>query len=136
VPVVHDAVQTLIGRSHRTLFPAASLICCVVLLSGCGNSSHSKATAAGNPPSGVGESLRVDNCENWKRATLEQRRATLAQLRKFAGGPVGSSSGIQHGAVLSDGRAYELLQRYCAKPFARGFKLYKLYTHAAAFVGH
>jgi hypothetical protein len=38
--------------------------------------------------------------------------------------------------VLSDDRAYKLLQGYCAKPFARGFKLYKLYTRAAAFAGH
>ena len=136
MPVVHDAVQTLIGPSHRTIFPAAIFICCVALLGGCGGASHPKATGAGNIPLGVGESLRLDNCTDWKSATLAQRRDTVAQLRKFAGGPVGSSSGIQHGPVLSDGRAYALFQSYCAKPFARGFKLYKLYTHAAAFVGH
>jgi hypothetical protein len=38
--------------------------------------------------------------------------------------------------VLDDERAYELLQSYCAHYFARGFKLYKLYERAAAFVGH
>jgi hypothetical protein len=58
------------------------------------------------------------------------------QLRKFAGGPVGSSAGIQKGPVLEDGRAYSLLESYCARYFARGFKLYKLYERAAAFVGH
>ena len=59
----------------------------------------------------------------------------MAQLRKFAGGPVGSSGGIKHGPVLGDDRAYKILQSYCSNYFARGFKLYKLYVHAAGFVG-
>ena len=139
MPVVHDAVQTLNGQPNRTLPPAAALICCVALLGGCGGSSQpttTNTTAAVNAPSGVGESIRLDNCTDWQRASIEERRTTVAQLRKFAGGPVGSSAGIQNGPVLSDGRAYKLFQSYCAKAFARGFKLYKLYTHAAAFVGH
>jgi hypothetical protein len=135
VSLVRNAVQTLNGRSRRTLLPAAALVCSLALLTGCGGSSQSK-TAAANHPTGVGESIRLDNCTNWRWATPAQRRETVAQLRKFAGGPVGSSAGIQHGPVLSDGRAYKLFQSYCSKPFARGFKLYKLYTHAAAFVGH
>jgi hypothetical protein len=47
------------------------------------------------------------------------------------GGPVGSPAG--HGATLPDARAYELFQHYCAYGFASQFKLYKLYTRAAAF---
>jgi hypothetical protein len=136
VPVVHHPVQTLKGQSHRTLSPPAALICCVALLGGCGGSSHSKTTAAGDTPSGVGESIRLDNCSDWQRATVARRRNTVLQLRRFAGSPVGSSAGIQHGPVLSDDRAYKLFQSYCAKSFARGFKLYKLYTRAAAFVGY
>jgi hypothetical protein len=134
--VVHDPVETLNGHRRRTLLPAISLICCLGPVAGCGGSSHGKTTAAGNNAAGVGESIRLDNCADWQRATAAQRRATVAQLRKFAGGPVGSSAGIQRGPVLSDDRAYKLFQSYCAKPFARGFKLYKLYTRAAAFAGH
>ena len=85
---------------------------------------------------GVGASIRSDNCSDWQRATVDQRRTTVVQLRNFAGGPVGSSAGIQNGPVLSDDRAYNLLQSYCANHFARGFKLYKLYERAAAFLGH
>ncbi len=80
--------------------------------------------------------MRSANCSDWKRGTVDQRRSTVVQLRKFAGGPVGSSAGIQNGPVLDDERAYKVLQSYCANYFARGFKLYKLYERAAAFVGH
>ena len=58
------------------------------------------------------------------------------QLRKFAGGPVGSSEGIKRGPALDEARAYKVLDSYCERYFARGFKLYKLYERAAAFVGH
>jgi hypothetical protein len=134
--VVHHTVETLSGPARAKLSLLAALICCLALLAGCGGSSNSKARVSGGTHLGVGDSVRLDNCTNWNEATIAQRRETLAQLRKFSGGPVGSSSGIQHGPVLSDDRAYKLLQNYCAKTFARGFKLYKLYTHAAAFVGH
>jgi hypothetical protein len=130
VPVVHDAVQTLNGRRRRTHLLAATLICCLCPLAGCGGSGHPQATATAASPS-----LRLSNCADWQLATGAQRHTIVEQLRRFAGGQVGSSAGIQRGPVLSDDRAYKLLQSYCAKPFARGFKLYKLYTHAAAFIG-
>jgi hypothetical protein len=114
----------------------AALISCVVLLSGCGGSSHSKTRASGNTNLGVGSSISLDNCTDWRKGTVAQRRDTVVQLREFAGGPIGSSAGIQKGPVLSDDRAYKLLQSYCANQFARGFKLYKLYERAAVFLGH
>jgi hypothetical protein len=80
--------------------------------------------------------VRSADCRAWKRGTVDQRRGTVVQLRKFAGGPVGSSAGIKTGPVLDDGRAYRVLASYCKARFARGFKLYKLYERAAAFVGH
>ena len=54
-------------------------------------------------------------------------------LVKVSGDPLTT---FQRGPVLDNDRAYKLLQNYCGKYFARGFKLYKLYTRAAAFVGH
>jgi hypothetical protein len=134
--VVHDAVETLNGPRHRTVpLSAALLAACVALLAGCGGASHSGTSAAGSAGTGVGESLRLDNCTDWNHATVAERHTTVAQLRRFAGGPVGSSAGIQNGPVLSDERAYNLLEAYCSHFFARGFKLYKLYTHAAGIVG-
>jgi hypothetical protein len=136
--VVHHAVEAvgpdrLDRRNARTVL---ALICCIALLGGCGGSSSSKKEQPeALPVPGVG-SVRSADCTDWKRGNVAQRRSTVVQLRKFAGGPVGSSAGIQNGPVLDDGRAYKVLQSYCVKYFARGFKLYKLYERAAAFVGH
>jgi hypothetical protein len=134
--MVHDALQTLSRgpRGKPTLL--AALVCCVGLLSGCGGSGTSKTRTTSSVPAGVGSSIRLDSCTDWRRATIAQRHDTVLELREFSGGPIGSSAGIQHGPVLSDDRAYKLFQSYCASRFARGFKLYKLYVHAAALVGH
>jgi hypothetical protein len=134
--VVHHAVQTLKGRRDPTYRPAALISCALLLGAGCGGSSHAKAGGVVPSPYGLGGSVRTNNCSDWRRGTPSQRLGAVVQLRNFAGGPVGSSGGIQNGPVLDDARAYKLLQSYCVKPFARGFKLYKLYTRAAAFIGH
>ncbi len=104
--VVHDAVETVGRRNHRTHLLAATLLtCCVLPLGGCGGSSANHA--AGSTQAGVGESLRLDNCSDWNRATVAERRATVSQLRRFAGGPVGSSAGNPHGPVINGHRAVE-----------------------------
>ena len=134
--MVHDAVEA-VERLHRpNARTVLALICCIALLGGCGGSSKTKETREADVLApGVG-SVRSADCRDWKRGTAAQRRATVVQLRMFAGGPVGSSAGIQNGPVLDDGRVYKVLESYCARYFARGFKLYKLYERAAAFVGH
>jgi hypothetical protein len=134
VPLVHHAVETLNGQSRQTLRLTAAPICCLALLGGCGGSSHSKT--GGGAPRGVGESIRLASCTDWRKGTIAQRRQTVVELREFAGGQVGSSAGIQRGPVLLDDSAYKLFQKYCANYFARGFRLYKLYTRSAAFAGH
>jgi hypothetical protein len=134
--VVHHAVEALDLLHRRNARAVFALICCIALLGGCGGTAKSKK----QPPEHFAEpavgSVRGADCSDWKRGNVPQRRSTVVQLRKFAGGPVGSSAGIKNGPVLDDGRAYRVLESYCAKYFARGFKLYKLYERAAAFVGH
>jgi hypothetical protein len=137
--VVHHAVEA-VDQLHRrhAAHTVLALICCSALLGGCGgggSSSSKKELPVELRAPAVG-SVRTADCRDWKRGTVAQRRTTVVQLRKFAGGPVGSSATIQHGPVLDDGRAYRVLKSYCANYFARGFKLYKLYERAAAFVGH
>ena len=54
----------------------------------------------------------------------------MRAIRDFAGGPTGSPGG--YGVTISDEHAYHLFQGYCSASFARGFRLYKLYTRAAS----
>jgi len=68
--------------------------------------------------------------------TEAERDGSLIRLRRFAGSPVGSSAFLKNGPVLTDQRARKLLNSFCARPYARAFKLYKLYTRAAAFIGN
>ena len=128
--MVHDAV--------KALGAALALVGCVASLGGCGggSSASQQGRVDYSMVPGVGSSIRSANCTDWEKGTIDQRHSTVIKLRQFAGGPVGSSAGIQNGPVLTDERAYDLLQSYCANRFARGFKLYKLYERAAAFVGH
>jgi hypothetical protein len=76
------------------------------------------------------------DCADWKRSDVRERYGTIEDLRLFAGGPAGAGTrgGLEgHGATLPDDKAYKLFQNWCSQDFARAFKLYKLYTHAAAF---
>jgi hypothetical protein len=120
-------------RLQRICFSAAAAIVLVAVPMGCGSED------SGQPPADVGgplvnPELRLANCADWRSSSVAERLGTVRQLREFAGGPVGSSE-LKQGPVLDDKQAYELLQRYCAQPFARGFKLYKLYVRAAGFAG-
>jgi hypothetical protein len=107
---------------------AASLIC-VGIAAGC-DGSDASGTASGAGPQ-INVPLRLADCDDWNQADVSQRLGTVGALRDFAGGPTGSPAG--HGTVLSDKRGYEVLDNWCSQRFARGFKLYKLYTRAAAF---
>jgi hypothetical protein len=70
-------------------------------------------------------------CRDWTAASPRERAGTLEKLHRFAGGPTGSPGGT--GRTLDDDKAFALFDRWCEKPYARGFRLYKLYTRAAAF---
>jgi hypothetical protein len=80
---------------------------------------------------GIGESVRLADCADWRDGSYRERFETVKTLRRFVGGSAGSPAG--RGPVLPDDRAYDLLDNYCKKGFASHFKLYKLYVRAASF---
>ena len=134
--LVHEAVRPItVGRLHHQTRAVLPLICCAALLAACGGREDSKQRADLPPPT-LPAPLRLAECSDWRKGSVEQRQGTVIQIREFAGGPVGSSQGIQRGQVLDDTQAYQILDRYCSRRFARGFRLYALYTRAAAFAGH
>jgi hypothetical protein len=113
----------------RWAFAAATALICLAISAGCGGSDAS-GTASGAGVQ-INVPLRLADCDDWNQADVGERLGTVKALRDFAGGPTGSPGG--HGATLSEKRGYEVLQNWCSQRFAQGFKLYKLYTRAAAF---
>ena len=99
-------------------------------IAGCSQSDSEESAPHGAGPR-IGVPLRLADCSDWRAADVAERLGTVRQLRDFAGGPTGSPAG--RGAVIEDERAYALLQGSCSAEFAESFKLYKLYTRAAAF---
>jgi hypothetical protein len=116
---------------HHTRRASVVALAASFALSGClgGTSSGDRPASAG---ARIGTPLQLAACRDWQKATPSERQGTIRQLRAFAGGPVGESRGL-HGATLDDDTAYQVLDDSCRHDYARGFKLYKLYTRAAAF---
>ena len=108
------------------LVAAASL-----LAAGCGGSDSSEPRGAEHSGARLGPPVRLANCRDWQQADQRERVDTVEAIRRFATGPTGSPGG--RGASLDDRDAYALFDRTCKNRYARGFKLYKLYTSAAAF---
>jgi hypothetical protein len=121
----------------RRLAAAIAAVGLGACLAACGGSSDSSREAAGHAGAGIGATVRTADCADWREAEVAQRLATVRQLRAYNIAPIatGAPGPQAPGAVLADERAYDLLQDYCAQPFARGFKLYKLYGRAAGFAG-
>jgi hypothetical protein len=80
----------------------------------------------------IGAPVRLANCRDWNGATLRQRHGTVREIRQVLGGELGGEGGAR-GRTLDDRKAYDLFDRACSRPYAKGFKLYKLYSRAAAF---
>jgi hypothetical protein len=103
------------------------------MLGACGGGAQ--APRAAQPPSSH-DALRLANCSDWNRGSAQWRGSMIVRLRAFFGSDVTSGTrGASHGPgpVLPDKQAYDVLQRYCALPFARAFTLYRLYGRAAGF---
>jgi hypothetical protein len=121
-------------KSLRIAVPAALIA--GVLLVGCGSGSSAEPQVDVGP--NVGQPINLADCDDWQQANTEQRLGTIEQLKGYAGGPVignNPSSPSGTGSVLDDKKAYDLFNGWCSQSYARGFKLYKLYTRAAAFTG-
>jgi hypothetical protein len=115
---------------------AAVLLTGAIAVAGCGGGSSPQPQVDVGP--NVGQPISLADCNDWQQANVEQRLGTIKQLKGFAGGPIignNASSPSGTGSVLDDKEAYDLFNRWCSQSFARGFKLYKLYTRAAAFTG-
>jgi hypothetical protein len=122
--VVHHA-----GGTKALAAAVVALALCTVL-GGCLGSDSSDGPAAQGGAT-IGGSVRLADCAGWREAGPSQRRDTVEDIREFAGGLVGTGS--REGATLPNDKAYDLFEGACRPDFSKRFKLYKLYTRAAAF---
>ena len=112
--------------------------CAAVAALGCGGSTSppratdaSASSSAGNSSVTEAETVRVADCRLWTVLDAAGRARLLTAMRTFFGGRVDHGNG--RGGVLDAAHAARLFDNYCRLPFARAFKLYKLYGRAAAF---
>jgi hypothetical protein len=123
--VVHDAFRAQVGRAVTAAALAA------LSLSGCFGGSDGRAPQ--NAGARIGVPVRLADCRDWRRAGPGERAGIVKGMRDFASGPTGTPG--QNGPVIPDDKAQELFDSYCRNDFARSFKLYRLYSRAAAFRG-
>jgi hypothetical protein len=82
----------------------------------------------------VGENLAgsvasLVECRDWNAASLEQKLATIADVRsQVSRGDAGISA-----PALTDDEAQDIFDSACEPAWAQGLRLYKLYAHAAGF---
>jgi hypothetical protein len=118
--VVHHAAQ-----AQRLALTAV-----VLLAAGCGGGSDAapKATTAHAAAVKVihkdlGVDVRLADCTNWARGDRDARLGTIHEI----------ATAVPDQAELTDDQAYTLFENWCSHSYATAFKLYKLYTRAAAF---
>jgi hypothetical protein len=102
------------------------------LLAGCGGGSHKPAHAGTATTSAAGAAtVRSATCNLWRVLGSRDRRDLVAGMRRFFAGQTDEPGA--RGSALSDARAMQVFDGYCARSFAGPFRLYIVYGRAAAF---
>jgi hypothetical protein len=73
--------------------------------------------------------MQQARCEQWLSASSSEKSAALDTLHGVVGGP----TSFGPATALTRAEATRLFDRTCARPYARSFLLYELYTRAAGF---
>jgi hypothetical protein len=79
----------------------------------------------------AGSVAPMATCADWMGGTRAQRLATIHDVRQ----QINLKDATIVTLALSDDAAYRIFERTCSRPFAGGFRLYKLYARADAFAG-
>ena len=118
----------------RCCRPALVLLAAALALGGCGadDDPGGDRGAAGGEGVGLvvaGSTAQFANCGDWRRGTVPQRYATIADIR----GQLTPQSSDTETSDLSDQSAYRIFQSSCATDGADQLRLYKVYARAQAF---
>lgn len=115
--------------------PALALLTAALILVGCGaddgggGDDRGGAAADGVGLVVAGSTAQFASCEDWRRGSVPQRYATIADIR----GQLTPQSSATEVSDLSDEAAYRVFQSSCATDGADQLRLYKLYARAQAF---
>jgi hypothetical protein len=80
-------------------------------------------------PRGAGRRVTVDLLRDWRLGSVEQRYATIRDIR----GQLTPQRSRSAASDLSDEAAYRVFQHACAADFSDKLRLYKLYAQAQGF---
>jgi hypothetical protein len=121
------------ARRARSLAIVAAVAAAAVVLGACGEGG-SQGSAADPEVQGVGpiranSSAQFADCLHWRRGTVEERYATIADIRGQLT-PQGSATAESD---LPDEVAYRIFEKTCASEGSDRLRLYKLYAPAQAF---
>ena len=110
---------------------AAAALAAAAALTACGGGDEKAAKPKAEP---LGEQLggsvaQLANCADWHGGAYDRKLATVADIRNQVNR---DDTGIES-PPLSDEEAVQLFDQECAKPYAKGFRLYVVYARAAGF---
>jgi hypothetical protein len=121
------------ARRALLLATAATLAAVAIAAGGCGEDG-AEETAAAPPAQGVGpirasSSAQFADCRRWRRGSVDERYATIAEIR----GQLTSQDSPSSESDLPDEVAYEIFEKTCSSEGSDRLRLYKLYAPAQAF---
>jgi hypothetical protein len=120
------------ARRYVTSARAAQLLKRIDQLAGFADSGPLWQAAGAAKPMGevrVGSVAQLARCSDWNKGTRDRRLATIGAVRAH----INLQDTAVKTPVLSNRAAYRVFANTCSKPFAAGFRLYKLYARAASF---
>jgi hypothetical protein len=116
----------------RRAWPAGASLLAAVALSACGSDSGAEPDGSAAEPVGQelgGSVAPLAQCSDWVGASEAEKLATIEDIRS----QVNRQDAGVRSSELSDERALEVLDNGCDLPEARSYRLYILYSRAAAF---
>lgn len=101
----------------------------VMAVASCGGDPADPSEVRGVGEVRAGSVAQLANCADWKAGTVEERLATIEDVRS----QINLEDAPVEQPALSDEAAYEFFQQACEPGYAESFRLYKIYARAAAF---
>lgn len=94
---------------------------------GCGDDDTEPESAV-KPvgPEIAGSVVQYADCTDWRKATTEERYATITALK----GQLTPQTAETPQSALDDDKAYEILDNWCQANFGDKLRLYKIYAKA------